>query len=130
MDSLYAFKCKCFRNTRHIVTFGIPVSRDALSWTSNEAFSKLFHCSVRNTKVIRSPLNLCSRLVSLNRNTYDNTLNHLHVNYGNACGGGIGHYSTTCIKLAMFCYIMTIQFDVYAHCIHLYTQLYTCIILT
>jgi hypothetical protein len=27
MDSLYAFKCKCFRNTRHTVTFGIPVSR-------------------------------------------------------------------------------------------------------
>jgi hypothetical protein len=29
MDSLYAFKCKRFRNTRHTVTFGIPVSRDA-----------------------------------------------------------------------------------------------------
>jgi hypothetical protein len=25
MDNLYAFKCKRFRNTRHTVTFGIPL---------------------------------------------------------------------------------------------------------
>jgi hypothetical protein len=25
MDNLYAFKYKCFRNTRHTVTFGIPL---------------------------------------------------------------------------------------------------------
>jgi hypothetical protein len=53
MDSLYTFKCKRFRNARHTVTFGIPsfprrTSR-WLSWTSNEAFLKLFHCSLRNT---------------------------------------------------------------------------------
>jgi hypothetical protein len=28
MDSLYTFKCKLFRNTRHTVTFGTPHSRD------------------------------------------------------------------------------------------------------
>jgi hypothetical protein len=30
MDILYAFKCKRFRNIRHIVTFGIQVSQDAI----------------------------------------------------------------------------------------------------
>jgi hypothetical protein len=28
MDSMYAFMCKRFHNTRHTVTFGIPVSQD------------------------------------------------------------------------------------------------------
>jgi hypothetical protein len=29
MDSMYAFMCKRFHNTRHTVTFGVPVSQDA-----------------------------------------------------------------------------------------------------
>jgi hypothetical protein len=32
-----------------------------------------------------------------------------------------GPYAVTCIKLAVFCYIMTIQNFVYVLCINLYT---------
>jgi hypothetical protein len=34
--------------------------------------------------------------------------------------GGIGYYSTTCMKLGVFCYIMTVQNVVYVLCINLY----------
>jgi hypothetical protein len=39
---------------------------------------------------------------------------------GNIRGGVILYYSTTCIKLAMLCSIMTVQNVVYALCINLY----------
>jgi hypothetical protein len=34
---------------------------------------------------------------------------HLDFNYGSARGGGTGYYSTTCIKLGVFSYIMTVK---------------------
>jgi hypothetical protein len=44
----------------------------------------------------------------------------LDYNCESARDGGIGYYSTTCIKLEMFCYIMTVQ-NVCVLCINLYT---------
>jgi hypothetical protein len=41
MDSLYACKCKRFRNNRHTVTFGIPVFRDARRVGFRELQTKL-----------------------------------------------------------------------------------------
>jgi hypothetical protein len=35
------------------------------------------------------------------------------LNCGSGGGGSIGYYSTTCIKLAVLCYIMTVQSVVY-----------------
>jgi hypothetical protein len=49
MDSLYAFKRKRFHNTRHRVTFWIPVLETHVALTLNEALPKVFHCSIRNT---------------------------------------------------------------------------------
>jgi hypothetical protein len=46
---------------------------------------------------------------------------HLKLNCGSARGEGIAYYSTTCIELAMFFYIITVQNVVYVLCINLYT---------
>jgi hypothetical protein len=47
MDSLYAFKRKCFRNTGHTVATGIPVSRDARRVDFRELRTKLsLSCSI------------------------------------------------------------------------------------
>jgi hypothetical protein len=41
MDSLYAFKCKPFRNTRHTVTFGIALPSSFLNTLYNHKLYKL-----------------------------------------------------------------------------------------
>jgi hypothetical protein len=72
------------------------------------------------------PLNLCNRLRFFEAKHTTSTLctcesTHLDLNCGSARGGGLGYYSTTCIKLVMFCYIMTVQNVVYVLCINLYS---------
>jgi hypothetical protein len=54
MDSLYAFKCKHFRNTRHTVTIGIglPVSQDARRVDFRRLRSKLtLSCSIHKKHI-------------------------------------------------------------------------------
>jgi hypothetical protein len=72
--------------------------------------------------------NLCSALRFFEPKHTTSTLctcesSHFDLNCGSACGGGssIGYYSTECIKLAVFCYIMAVQSIVYVLCINLYT---------
>jgi hypothetical protein len=62
-------------------------------------------------------INLIQRTCSVYKITANK---HLEFNCGSARGGGIGHYSTTCFKLVMFCYIMTVQNVVYALCTNVY----------
>jgi hypothetical protein len=71
------------------------------------------------------PLNLCSRHRFLEAKHTTSMLcicesSHPDINCGSVRGGCTGYYSTTCIKLAMFCYIMTIQNVVHVPCINLY----------
>jgi hypothetical protein len=55
------------------------------------------------------------------QNAFTFGLSRTCFNCGSARGGGSGYYSPTCIKLAVFCYIMTVQNVVYVVCINLYT---------
>jgi hypothetical protein len=78
------------------------------------------------------PLNLCSRLRFFEPKHTTSTLcacesSHLDPNCGRARGRGIGlekystqYYSTTCIKLAMVCYILRVQNIMYILCINEY----------
>ena len=71
------------------------------------------------------PLNLCSRLRFFEPKHTTSTLcicesSHIDFNCWSARGDGIGYYSTTCMKLRVFCYIMTVQNVVYVLCINLY----------
>jgi hypothetical protein len=83
---------------------------------------------------VKFPLNLCSRLRFFAPKHTTSTLctyesSHLDFNCRGAHGGCIGYYSTTCIKLAMFCYIITVKNVLYVLCINLYKlpQLYSSI---
>jgi hypothetical protein len=72
---------------------------------------------------VKFSLNLCSRLCFFEPKHTTSTLyafesSYLDFNCGSTCSGGIGYYSTTCIRLAMFCYIMTVQNVVYVLCIN------------
>jgi hypothetical protein len=78
---------------------------------------------ILNTKF---PFDLCSRYRFFEPKHTMRTLcacerSHLDFNGESASGGGIGYYRITCIKLAMFCYTMTVQNVVYVLDINLYT---------
>jgi hypothetical protein len=68
------------------------------------------------------PLNLCNRLSFFEPKHTGSSLctsesSHLGFNRERDRGGGTGYYSTTRIKLAMFCYIMTVRNVVHVLCI-------------
>jgi hypothetical protein len=67
------------------------------------------------------PLNLCSRLCFFEPKHTTSTLCTCESSRRSAHGGGIWHYSTTCIELAMFCYILTVENIVFLNT--LYTSL-------
>jgi hypothetical protein len=72
------------------------------------------------------PLSLCSRLRFFEPKDTTSTLcicesSYHDLNCWRARVGGIGYYSTMCIKLAVFYYIMTVQKVVYVLCTNLYT---------
>jgi hypothetical protein len=72
------------------------------------------------------PFNLCSRHRFFEPKHTTRTLctyesSHLDFNCESAYSGGIEYYSIMCIKLTIFCYIMTVKNVVYVFCINLYT---------